>query len=219
MPIKESSTLNYESTKMSLPSWIKSSVTNWASRILISSFAGPSRWSFFMSASLKETTCFLSSSTSVMMIKMNKVVLTHLPLMSSRINPFARMLSQRQLPRIHQLFMPLLCNRYQRDLSKELRNLERCPLLVTSFGWNMRSATNSNSNGQRNWKLTNQLTTPRSAEVSLRQRFYWAKERLIRAALDLVTHFQPEETLLLNFPIWKSTAILEIKTPCLITLN
>ena len=171
MPIKESSTLNYKSTKMSLPSWIKSSVTKWASRILISSFAGPSRWSFFMSASLKEKTCFLSSSTSVMMIKMKKVVLTHLPLMSSRINSFARMLSQRRSPRSPLPRMPLLCNRYRRDLSKELRSLERCPVLVTSFGCNMRYATNSSSNGQRNWKLTNQLITPRSAEVSLRQRF------------------------------------------------
>jgi hypothetical protein len=155
---------------------------------LISSFASPSQWPLFMSASHKETTCLSSSSTLMIIIKMKKAVLTHLSLKSSRINLFARMLSQRQLPRIHQLFMPLLCNRYQRDLSKELRNLERCPLLVTSFGWNMRSATNSSSNGQRNWKLTNQLTTPRSAEVSLRQRFYWAKERLIRTVLDLLTH-------------------------------
>ena len=172
MPIKESSTLNYKSTKMNSPSWIKSSATNWASRILINSLACPSRWSFFMSASLKETTCFLSSSTSVMMIKMKKAVLTHIPLKSSRINPFARMLSLRRLPRSPLPRMPLLCNRHRRgDLSKELRSLERCPVLVTSFGCNMRYATNSSSNGQRNWKLTNQLSTPRSAEVSLRQRF------------------------------------------------
>ena len=156
---------------MNSPSWIKSSVTNWASRILMNSLACPSLWSLFMSASLQETTCFLSSSTSVMMIKMKKAVLTHLPLKSSRINPFSRMLSLRKSPKSPLPRMPILCNRYQRDLSKELRSLERCPVLVTSFGCNMRYATNSSSNGQRNWKLTNQLSTPRSAEVSLRQRF------------------------------------------------
>ena len=95
-------------------------------------------------------TCFLSSSTSVMMIKMKKAVLTHLSLKSSRINPFSRMLSLRRSPKSPLPRMPILCNRHRRDLSKELRSLERCPVLVTSFGCNMRYATNSSSNGQMN---------------------------------------------------------------------
>ena len=176
---------------MTLPSWTKSSVTNWAWRILLNSLACPSRWPWFMSAFLKETTCCSSSSTLRMMMIMKKLVLTHLPLKSSRIDPSPRMINLRWSPR-GPLPSPLPISKILGELLEELRKPERCPVLVTFFGWNMRYARNSISNGQVNWWLTNQLITPRLAGVSLQQTFFEATASLLRTSHDLAADCQPE---------------------------
>ena len=144
-----------------------------------------------MSASLKETTCCLSSSTLRMKIKMKKAVLTHLPLKSSRIDPSPRMRNLRWSPRGPLPSRLPIC-KFLGELFKEIRKPGRCPVLVTFFGWNMRSARNSSSIGQVNWWLIYQLITPRLAGVSLPQTFFKVTRSLLRTSHDLVAHCQPE---------------------------